>query len=191
MRLTAAAVGLLSGGVALAACGGPSSTNQPVPVATATPREVTPINTPFYAPTPGASPTPGTPFPAKTLPVETDGNAPGIPPLHGPIQSTPSGLRYIDQVVGTGSMPSPTSNVTVHYDGWLTDGTHLALPTSTLAFRIDQVIRGWTEGLSTMRVGGKRRLIIPASLAYGDKGFAPTIPPGATLIFDVELLGAQ
>jgi hypothetical protein len=128
----------------------------------------------------------------SALPVESDGNAPGIPPLDGDVQETSSGLRYIDEVVGTGpTPPSASTCVTVHYTGWLTDGTKFDSSVdrgSPATFPLSGVISGWTEGVGSMNEGGKRRLIIPADLAYGPGGRPPTIPGGATLIFDVELI---
>jgi FKBP-type peptidyl-prolyl cis-trans isomerase len=126
----------------------------------------------------------------------SDGNAAGIPELTGPIQTTPSGLQYIDQQVGTGPAPQNGRTVQVHYTGWLTDGQKFDSSVDRnqpFAFPLGQgnVIRGWDEGVATMRQGGKRRLIIPAELGYGAQGAGGgRIPPNATLIFDVELLNA-
>jgi len=102
--------------------------------------------------------------------------------------TTASGLAFRDLVVGTGKTPaSTTATVRVNYTGWLLDGTRFD-GNSGVSFRLDQVIAGWTEGLSTMKEGGRRLLVIPANLGYGAAGSPPNIPGGATLVFDVELL---
>lgn len=104
----------------------------------------------------------------------------------------PSGLVYIPVVEGTGPSPTPTDMLEVHFTGRLTDGTefdssvHRGAP---IKFTLDGVIPCWSAALKKMRVGGKAKLVCPSSLAYGDSGHPPGIPGGATLVFEVELLG--
>jgi peptidylprolyl isomerase len=110
--------------------------------------------------------------------------------------TTPSGLRYVEIMEGTGAAPAKGSTVSVHYTGWLENGkkfdsSHDRKQPLEFTLGRGQVIAGWDEGLSTMKVGGKRKLIIPAKLGYGDRGAGGVIPPGATLVFEVELLGAR
>jgi peptidylprolyl isomerase len=110
--------------------------------------------------------------------------------------TTASGLKYSDQVIGTGSTPQKGQTVTVHYTGTLENGKKFdsSLDRGKPAdFRIGvgEVIKGWDEGLMTMKVGGKRHFIIPSKLGYGPQGRLPSIPGNATLIFDVELLGVK
>lgn len=116
---------------------------------------------------------------------------PGQPVQGEPVQ-TASGLEYFDIVQGTGKSPSgDSSTVKVHYTGFLTDGTKFDSSVDRgqpISFRLNQVIRGWTEGVGSMQVGGVRKLVIPYPLGYGAGGMPPVIPPKATLIFDVELL---
>jgi peptidylprolyl isomerase len=114
--------------------------------------------------------------------------------------TTPSGLRIIDVKRGTGPVPHAGQTVTVNYTGWLfVDGKKGKKFDSSLdrgepfSFTLGQgqVIKGWDEGLATMHVGGKRTLIIPPDLGYGASGAGGVIPPGATLVFDVDLLGVK
>jgi len=111
--------------------------------------------------------------------------------------TTPSGLKYQDLVVGNGAMAEEGTQVMVNYTGWLTDGTKfdssLDPGRTPLPFTIGagMVIRGWDEGVKGMRVGGKRKLTIPADLAYGERGYPPVIPANSTLVFEVEFLGVK
>lgn len=110
-----------------------------------------------------------------------------------PVVTTASGLQYVDLAEGAGPSPLAGQTVDVHYTGWLESGTKFD---SSLdrgrppSFPVgeDRVIKGWDEGVGSMRVGGRRRLTIPAGLGYGDRGAGGVIPPGATLVFEVELL---
>lgn len=107
--------------------------------------------------------------------------------------TTPSGLKYVEIKEGDGAVPQQGQTVVVHYTGTLEDGTKFDSSrdrNSPFSFQlgVGQVIKGWDEGLSTMKVGGRRQLIIPSELGYGTRGAGGVIPPNATLIFDVELL---
>lgn len=109
-------------------------------------------------------------------------------------RQTDSGLQYFDIKVGQGEQPDATSRVKVHYTGWLTDGKKFDSSrdrNEAIVFGLNQVIKGWSEGVAGMKVGGRRKLIIPAALGYGKRGAGAVIPPDATLVFDVELLEIQ
>ena len=107
---------------------------------------------------------------------------------------TASGLQIEELVVGTGAAAASGQKVSVHYTGWLTNGTKFdSSKDRNEAFQFGlgrgQVIRGWDEGVQGMKVGGKRKLTIPPELGYGSRGAGGVIPPNATLVFEVELLG--
>ncbi len=110
--------------------------------------------------------------------------------------TTASGLKYIDMVVGQGAAPKQGDTVTVNYSGYLASGKMFDSSFDrnepfSFTLGVGRVIKGWDEGVATMRVGGKRKLIIPAELGYGARGAGNAIPPNALLIFDVELLGVK
>jgi len=123
-----------------------------------------------------------------------------VPARAQPVTTTSSGLGIIDTKVGTGPSPKPGQTVVVHYTGWLYEGGKKGKKFDSSLDRGQpfefplgkgQVIAGWDEGVATMKVGGKRTLIIPPALGYGARGAGGVIPPNATLIFDVELLGVK
>ena len=113
------------------------------------------------------------------------------------MQQTASGLQYEDSVVGTGPSPARGQTCVMHYTGWLWvnnakgakfDSSHDHGKPFEFPLGMGRVIKGWDEGVASMKVGGKRTLLIPPALGYGDRGAAGVIPPGATLLFEVELL---
>jgi peptidylprolyl isomerase len=116
------------------------------------------------------------------------------------LTSMPSGLKYKDEVVGTGPEPKAGQSVRVHYTGWLDqsgqkgkkfDSSRDRGEPFSFTLGAGQVIAGWDQGVATMKTGGKRTLVIPPDLGYGARGAGGVIPPNATLIFEVELLGAR
>lgn len=108
---------------------------------------------------------------------------------------TPSGLYVLDIQEGSGPAVAAGQKAQVHYTGWFVDGKQFdsSVGGAPLEFAIGQaqVIAGWDEGVAGMKAGGKRRLVVPPDLAYGDQGYPGAIPPGATLVFDVELVGIR
>jgi peptidylprolyl isomerase len=116
------------------------------------------------------------------------------------VVTTPSGLKYIDLKVGTGASPRTGQTCVMHYTGWLYENGKKGAKFDSSVDRgepfefkigMGQVIAGWDEGVATMKVGGKRTLIIPPALGYGARGAGGVIPPNATLLFDVELLAVK
>ena len=160
-------VAILMLAVGLAACGGAAA-----PTAAPAPTQPAPTQPPAALPTAA---------PATAVPAQTQG---------GNLITTASGLQYEDLVVGTGSTPNPTDTVTVHYTGTLADGTVFdasRMHGGPISFPLNGVIKGWTEGVGSMKVGGTRKLVIPPALAYGSHANGP-IPANSTLTFIVELL---
>jgi FKBP-type peptidyl-prolyl cis-trans isomerase FkpA len=116
-----------------------------------------------------------------------------LAPITGDLVTTATGLQYQDLVVGSGEVAKAGDVVSVHYTGWLADGTKFdsSLDRGTpfeFTLGLGKVIQGWDEGVDGMKTGGKRKLIIPPDLAYGSSGAGGVIPPNATLTFEVELL---
>jgi len=118
----------------------------------------------------------------------------------GKAMTTPSGLQIIDTKAGTGASPKPGQTCVMHYTGWLYENGAKGKKFDSSVDRgepfefkigLRQVIAAWDEGVASMKVGGKRTLIIPAALGYGAQGAGNVIPPNATLMFDVELLGVK
>ena len=137
-----------------------------------------------------ASPTPSASLTPSTSGTQAGG---GPPAVSGEPTKTASGLQYIDIKVGDGASPQTGQTVVVHYTGWLADGTKFDSSVDrgqpfSFIIGTGKVIKGWDEGVATMKVGGERRLIIPPDLGYGAGGYPPIIPGNAQLIFDVQLI---
>jgi peptidylprolyl isomerase len=121
---------------------------------------------------------------------------PGEPYTMETKKNLPSGLSYLEMQEGTGEQAKSGQQVTVHYTGYLTNGKKFDSSVDrnqpfTFALGTGQVIKGWDEGVQGMKVGGKRKLIIPPDMGYGSRGAGGVIPPNAELVFDVELLGVK
>jgi peptidylprolyl isomerase len=149
----------------------------------------TPLVAPAAAPDPSKEPAPK---PAAETAAKEEKTSKMI--------KTPSGLQFEDTVVGTGASPKPGQTCVMHYTGWLWENGAKGKKFDSSVDRgqpfefqigLGMVIKGWDEGVMTMKVGGKRTLIIPASIGYGSRGAGGVIPPNATLVFDVELLGIK
>ena len=168
-------VSVLSGGALFSACGDGAD----------------PVPTPTPAKAATAAPTVRTGSPVATGSITVSKELFNVDKA----TTTPSGLKYTDTVVGTGASPSLTQSVTVHYTGKLaSNGTKFdsSLDRGQPAtFPMNGVIAGFSEGLSTMKVGGKRTVYIPWALGYGERGSPPTIPARADLIFEIELIAIK
>ena len=139
--------------------------------------------------------TTATTTPATTTPDPAAAALPGAPGS-GKWHKLASGLQYDDMLVGSGKMAEPSMNVSIHYTGWLLDGTKFDSSLDRgepLKFQIagGQMIQGFDEGVRGMRIGGKRKLRIPWAMAYGEAGRPPVIPPKSDLVFDIELLDVK
>jgi len=130
----------------------------------------------------------------------TLGNNPAVAQTAGKPMTTPSGLQVLDMAAGTGASPKTGEICVMHYTGWLYENGQKGKKFDSSVDRgqpfefpigVGRVIKGWDEGVSTMKVGGKRTLIIPPELGYGARGAGGVIPQNATLIFEVELLNVK
>jgi peptidylprolyl isomerase len=193
LKLILSRVGLVTACCLMVACteatNNQASNSATTPTETATATNVTATPTPAGTVTTTATPT------ATATPTTTA--TPGATKTSGKLVTTPSGLKYEVLKPGTGAIPKAGQTITVHYTGTLENGTKFDSSRDRgepidFPIGVGQVIPGWDEALTTMKVGERRKLIIPAKLGYGASGTPDgTIPPNATLIFDVELLGVK
>lgn len=164
-------------------------------LAACTAQDQTPDTAATTGTTPVATATAATTAAETTTPAASTGAQMDTFAMPANLLTTPSGLQYTIDRPGTGPQPQPGQTVSVHYSGWLTDGTPFDSSRdrgTPFEFPIGagRVIKGWDEGVMAMKVGEVRTLVIPASLGYGAGGRGP-IPPNATLVFKVELLGTR
>jgi peptidylprolyl isomerase len=169
----------LAASLLIAACGYPDPGSTASSGGQAGTDVPTPTPSPSPSPSPSASPSPGA----------DDFNAgKGLP-----VVTLPDGLKFIDLVAGTGATPAKGDTISVQYTGWLSNGIKFdssrdrGTPAS-FQIGVGAVIPGWDEAVITMKIGGKRKLILPPDLGYGAAGQPPTIPANSTLVFEVELL---
>jgi peptidylprolyl isomerase len=134
--------------------------------------------------------------PPARIPIDCETLATSLTASEASLTTTESGLKYRDQTVGTGATIASGQSLAIHYSGCLTDGTKFDKNTNTespLVFTVGsgQLIQGFDEGVVGMKVGGRRQLVIPPELAFGELGSPPAIPPNATLVFTVDALAVQ
>ena len=177
------------------ACGGGTATEAPAPTEAPPAPEASNSEQQAVDEQPAEEPT-ATPVPQESEPEEEPAIEPEVPILEGDVMTTDSGLQYVIIEEGTGEAPQSGDLVQVHYTGTLADGTKFDSSLDRgepimFALGTGQVIPGWDEGIALLTVGGKAKLVIPPELAYGERGAGGVIPPDATLLFDVELVGIQ